>query len=196
MTDLTDVRRLRERVRADRRTVTAPLVVLGVLILGHFALSALVAAVTGPAGNHLTRLVYWPVAGAIGLAALWIHARRVAIRDGVGEGPRSYRPVTLGYLISLPVIALLVVPVLFIGVFASLVWPAAILLAIGIRQHSTTLKSVAKGLALAGIIEGLLAALSGAVGDTAGWVVIGLEAVAGLVLVIGALVQARRARAA
>jgi fucose permease len=81
-------------------------------------------------------------------------------------------------------------------VFASLVWPAAILLAIGIRQHSTTLKSVAKGLALAGIIEGLLAALSGAVGDTAGWVVIGLEAVAGLVLVIGALVQARRARAA
>jgi hypothetical protein len=55
---------------------------------------------------------------------------------------------------------------------------------------------VAKGLALAGIIEGLLAALSGAVGDTAGWVVIGLEAVAGLVLVIGALVQARRARAA
>jgi hypothetical protein len=195
MTDLTDVRRLREQVRADRRTVRAPLVVVGVLILGHVALS-LVAAATGPAGNHLTRLVYWPVAGAIGLAVLWIHAHRVAVRDGVGEGPRSYRPVTLGYLISLPVIALLLVPVLFLGVFASLVWPAAILLAIGIRQHSDELKTVAKGLALAGIIEGVLAALSTVVGDAAGWAIIALEAVAGLVLVAGALVKARRARAA
>jgi fucose permease len=196
MTDLTDVQLLREQVRADRRTVTAPLVVFGILILGHVVVSTLVAAATGPAGNHLTRLVYWPLAGAVGLAALWIHAHRVAVRDGVGEGPRSYKPVTLGYVVSLPVIALLFIPVLFIGVFASLAWPAAVLLAIGIRQHSTTLKSVAKWLAAAGVLEALLAALSSVAADAAGWVIIGLEAAAGLALVTGALLKARRAATA
>jgi hypothetical protein len=91
------------------------------------------------------------------------------------------------------VIALLFVPVLFIGVFASLAWPAAILLAIGIRQHSPELKSLAKWLAVAGVIEALLLGLSSTLGDGAGWAVIALEAVVGLAMVIGASMRARRA---
>lgn len=189
---MTDLDLLREHVRADRRTVTAPLVAFGLLIIGHVILSTLVAAATGPAGNHLTRLVYWPIAGALGLAALWAHAHRIAVRDGVGEGPRSYKPVTLGYLISLPVIALLFIPLLLLGVWASLMWPAAILFAIGLRQRNQALKGVAKWLAAAGVVEGLLAALSLTLGDGAGWAVIVLQAVAGAALVIGALAKARR----
>jgi hypothetical protein len=192
MAAMEDLQQLRERVRVDRRTVSAPLLVFGVLVLGHSALEWLVAQVSnGPSPRHLTALVYWPLAGAVGLLALWMHARRVAAREGVGEGPRSYRPVALGYLVSLPVIAILLIPALFVGVFAPLVWPAAIFLAIGVRQHNQTLKSVAKALCALGVAQGLLlfvtATLAGA------WVMLGVEVVAGLGLVAGAIAAARRA---
>lgn len=181
-----DVRRLREQVRADRRTVTAPLVVFGTLILCHTGLSALAAAVAGSGARHVTVLLYWPLAGAIGLFALWNHAHRLSVREGVGEGPRSYRPITLGYVVSLPVIAVLFIPVLFVGVFASLAWPAAILAAVAVRQRSGALKAVAGGLAGAGLIQGVLAAMQSGSGSGGAWAALGLEAAAGLALLIGA----------
>jgi len=187
-----DVRRLRERVRADRQTVAAPLVVFGALIVGH---TALVAALTGPAARHLALLLYWPLAGAIGLLALCSHAHRLAVREGVGEGPRSYRPVTLGYVVSLPLIAVLFIPALFVGVWASLVWPAAILAAVAVRQHSRALKAVAAGLCAAGVVGGLLAFVQTGRGPGSAWAGLGLEAAVGLGLMIGALLTARRAPA-
>ncbi|MFB9234231.1 hypothetical protein ACFFWC_01565 [Plantactinospora siamensis] len=187
-----EVRRMRERVRADRRTVTAPLVVFGALIVVHAALSVLVGLLTGAAARHSALLAYWPLAGAAGLAALWAHARRLAAREGVGGGPRSYRPVTLGYVVSLPLLALLFVPALLLGVFAPLVWPAAVLAAVAVRQRSARLRSVAKWLAVAGAAQGLLALVEAALGVGAAWAVLGLDAGLGLGLMFGALRTTRR----
>src|SRR3569833_3040251 len=112
MAAIEDLQRLRERVRVDRRTVSAPLLVFGVLVLGHTAIELLVGlASSGPSPRHLTALVYWPLAGVVGPLALWLHAHRIAVREGVGEGPRSYRPVALGSLVSLPIIAIELNPV-------------------------------------------------------------------------------------
>ncbi|MFG1922691.1 hypothetical protein [Cryptosporangium sp. NPDC048952] len=174
---------LRARVRSDRRTVTAPPLVFGVLILGHLAAAALGGALGGPGGGHLAVLLYWPLAGALGLLALRLHARRIAARDGVGEGPRSYGPITIGYVVSVPVLAILFVPVLFVGVFAPLVWPAAVLYAIARRQHSTELRRIAKVLAFVGCLGGL-AALTGNP-----WLFGGMEVVAGLALIAWALTR-------
>lgn len=180
-----EMSRLRQRVRSDRRTVTAPLVTFGALIVGHLALVMLVAAVSGAPSQHLTGLLYWPVAGAVGLVALWLHARRVAARDGVGEGPRSYGPVTLGYVVSVPVLAVLFVPVLFAGIYAPLVWPAAVLAAAGVRQRSRVLRRIAEGLAFLGGLQ----AIANLIGQP--WIAIGIEGVAGLALVGFALVRLR-----
>jgi hypothetical protein len=188
-----DVQRLRERVRADRRTVAAPVLVFGLLIVIHLATGAAAAAAAGQAATHLTFLVYWPVAGAVGLLVLWNHAHRLAIREGVGEGPRSYRPITLGYVVSLPLIALLFIPALFIGVWASLAWPAVILAAVAVRQRSRVLMGVAQGLGVAAVVQGVLALLAQ---SGAAWAALGLEAAVGLGLVAGALVTARRTRVA
>jgi hypothetical protein len=187
-----DVGRLRERVRADRQTVSAPLVVFGALVLGHAVLAGTVG-LAGAIASHLVGLLYWPVAGAAGLVTLWSHARRIAVRDGVGEGPRSYRPVTVGYVVSLPLIAIFFLPALFVGVFAPLVWPAAVLFAVGVRQHSRALKRVATGLAAAGAVQVLVIAVLSGYGAVAGWTVVGLELAAGLAMVLGA---PRRAPAA
>jgi len=194
-----DVDRLRERVRADRHTVSAPLVVFGVLVLGHAALAGTVG-LAGAVASHLVSLLYWPLAGVAGLLALWNHAHRLAVRDGVGEGPRSYRPVTLGYVVSLPLIALLFLPALFVGVFAPLVWPAAMLYAVAWRQRSKTLRRVATGLLAAGAVQVLLTMLlvrGGGTDSAAGaWTVVGLEVAAGLAMVLGASIAVRRARTA
>lgn len=172
---------LRERVRNDRGTVSAPLLVFGALVLGHLTISA----VPGASPRHLAALMYWPLAGALGLLLLWLHARRVATRDGVGDGPRSYGPVTLGYVVSVPVLAVLFVPVLFVGVFAPLVWPAAVLTAAGVRQRHRGLRRVAEALAFAGALQ----ALAAAIGQP--WLWFALDAAAGLALVVGAAVKHR-----
>jgi hypothetical protein len=190
-----DVHRLRERVRADRHTVTAPLVVFGVLVLGHAVLAGL-AGLGGPVASHLIGLLYWPLAGAAGLFALWNHAHRLAVRDGVGEGPRSYRPVTIGYVVSLPVLAVLFIPAFFVGVFAPLVWPAAVLTAIGMRQHSKALRRVATLLAAAGAVQLLVLLARTGSGAVYGWAALGLELVVGLAMILGARVLARRVPAA
>jgi hypothetical protein len=189
-----DVQRLRERVRADRRTITAPVLVFGFLIVLHVAARAAVASAAGQAATHLTLLVYWPLAGAAGLLVLWNHAHRLAMREGVGDGPRSYRPITLGYVVSLPLIALLFIPALFIGVWASLVWPAVILAAVAVRQRSRVLKGVAQGLGVAGAVQGVLALLEAGTWPGATWAAAGLETAVGLGLTAGALVAAWRAR--
>ncbi|MFI5960381.1 hypothetical protein [Cryptosporangium sp. NPDC051539] len=187
-----DLEELRERVRSDRRTVTAPLMVFGVLVLVHFGLVLLAGAAGAPV-RHSLALVYWPVAGAVGLFVLWRHAHRVAERTGVGEGPRSYRPIAIGYLVSLPLLALLFIPAFFAGIWAPLVWPAAILAAVGVRQRNTTLKKVAKWLAFLGAVQLLLVLVAAAVGDAAVWAAIGLGPLAGLALVGAAVVRTRRA---
>ncbi|TQS40411.1 hypothetical protein [Cryptosporangium phraense] len=180
---------LRAQVRSDRRTVVAPLVVFGVLVLANSAVMLL----GGAAARHVSALLYWPVAGAIGLGVLWAYARRVASRDGVGEGPRSYRPVTLGYLVSLPVLALLFLPAFFVGVFGPLAWPGAILAAIGFRQRSTTLKRVAKWLAFGGAVQLLLVMISTAAGEAVAVAALGLGPLAGLTMLAAAFVLVRRA---
>ncbi|WP_035855488.1 hypothetical protein [Cryptosporangium arvum] len=175
---------LRDRVRSDRRAVTAPLLTFGALVVAHVLLAAAVSAATESAmATHLTALVYWPLAGALGLFALWQHARHVAARDGVGEGPRSYRPITIGYVVSVPLLAILFVPVLFVGVFAPLVWPAAVLYAVALKQHTRELRTVAKVLAFVGCLGGL-AALSGNP-----WLFSGVELVGGLALLAWGLAR-------
>ena len=185
--DLQELDRLRQQVRADRRTVTAPLVVFGLLGVLH---AAVWLAAPTQAARHLGLLLFWPLAGAAGLLALWLHARRIAERQGVGEGARSYRPIALGYLISLPVLALLFVPALIAGVFAPLVWPAAVLWAAAIRQHSAELRTAAKLLAAAGLGQGLLVMVAAT--DRASMVLSSLALGIDLLAALGLLIAAWR----
>lgn len=191
--DLRDLGRLREKVRTDRRTVTAPLVVFGLLGVLHAA--AWIAAVT-PASRHVGLYFFWPLASAAGLFALWLHARRIAERQGVGEGPRSYRPIALGYLVSLPLLAALFVPAFFVGVFAPLVWPAVVLWAAAIRQHSAELGRAAKLMATAGFVQGLLVivAWGAGAGIVLGWLSVGVDLLAAVGMLIAARLTTGRAR--
>jgi hypothetical protein len=186
-----DVHRLRAQVRADRQTVTAPMVIFGALILLH---AVVTVASTATALRHLVLLVYWPLAGAVGLLLLWRHAHRLAAREGVGEGRRSYKPIALGYLVSLPVIAVLFIPVLLLGVFAPLLWPAVIFTAIRVRQRSPELRTVATILYAGGLTQGLLTLVLSQVDLVAGWSVLGVEAALGCGLLVAAFLLARRAR--
>ncbi|MDR7277351.1 hypothetical protein [Catenuloplanes atrovinosus] len=188
-TMLADVQQLRERVRADRRTVTAPLLVFGLLILAH-AVAVSLATATAGGPRHSVNFLYWPLAGAVGLGVLWWQARRIATRDGVGEGRRSYRPVTLGYVVSVPLLALMFLPVFFFGVFAPLVWPAGVLYAIARRQHSQALRRASIALAVAAVPQVLL--VMAALGPA--W--LGVDVAAGLALIVVALVLRARAAAA
>jgi hypothetical protein len=191
--DLRDLDQLREKVRADRRTVTAPLVVFGLLGVLHAAVW--VAAVT-PASRHLGLLLFWPLASAAGLFALWLHARRIAERQGVGEGLRSYRPIAIGYLVSLPLLAVLFVPAFIVGVFAPLVWPAAVLWAAAIRQRSAELRRAAKLLCAAGIVQGLLVTFASGTGAgmVLSWLSVGVDLLAAVGMLIAAKLTAGRAR--
>lgn len=191
--DLRDLDRLRETVRTNRRTVTAPLVVFGLLGVLHAA--AWIAAVT-PAARHAGLSFFWPLGSAAGLFALWLHARRIAERQGVGEGPRSYRPIAIGYLVSLPLLAVLFVPALFVGVFAPLVWPAVVLWAAAIRQHSAELRRAAKLLAAAGLVQGLLVMVAWGTGAgiALGWLSVGVDLLAAVGMLIAARLTAGRDR--
>ena len=68
---LPDFDRLRARVRADQRATSGPLLAFGALIVGYAALGGLYAGQLHAAGRHLGLLVYWPLATAAGLVALW-----------------------------------------------------------------------------------------------------------------------------
>lgn len=189
-----EVRALRHRVRSDRRTVSLPLLVFGILTLINGALLTITATIPESAGAKLTLLLYWPVAGAIGLVVLRNHARRLAARVGVGGGLRSYEAVTIGFVVSLPALALLFVPVFFVGGYwATLLWPAAILTAIALRQRNNVVYGVAVALALTGLVQGLLAATPR--GSAEGWTALGLQVTAGLALILGGRVADRRAQA-
>ena len=185
---LSDLDDLRARVRADRRTVSAPLLVFGALVLIHAVALLLLATATSSAGaRHSVLFVYWPLAGAVGVLALSRHARRVAERDGVGGGPRSYRKLTVGYFVSLPLIVVLILPVFVFGILGSLLWPAMMLAAVAARQHNRTLRWAAGAVALAGGLEFFLDL--GAVN----WAPLALEVLTGAGLLIGSAVAARRA---
>jgi hypothetical protein len=187
-----DLGQLRERVRADRRTVIAPLLIFGGLVLLH---AGVWIAVPGPAAKHALLFAYWPVAGVVALVGLWLHANRVAERDGVGGGRRSYRPITVGYLVSLPLLAVLFLPAFFLGVFGPLLWPAAILWAVAVKQHNHTLRTVAKALALAGGVQLILVLVSStAGGEVAAAASYTIDPLAAAGLLAGALATARRAR--
>jgi hypothetical protein len=188
--ELHELDRLRERVRADRRTVAAPLVVFGLLGLLHA--TVWIAAVT-PVARHLGLYLFWPLATAVGLFALWLHGRRVAERRGVGEGLRSYRPMAIGYLVSLPLLAVLFVPAFIVGVFAPLVWPAAVIWAAATRQHSAELRRAAKLVAAAGAVQGLLVitAWNNDTGSLFSLLSLGLD----VLVAVGMLIAARFTRA-
>ena len=190
--DLSDLDRLREKVRTDRRTVTAPLVVFGVLGVLH---PAVWVATATPVSRHLGLLVFWPLASAAGLFALWLHARRIAERQGVGEGLRSYRPIAIGYLISLPLLAVLFVPAFIVGVFAPLVWPAAVLWAAAIRQRSAELRRAAKLVGAAGLVQGLLVTVAWGTGAglVLNWLSVGVDLLAAVGMLIAARLIAGRA---
>jgi hypothetical protein len=185
-----DLDQLRARVRADRRTVSAPLLVFGALILVHALALVLLGATDSAGARHTVLFVFWPVAGAIAVLALSRQARRIAERDGVGGGPRSYRQLTVGYFVSLPLIVLLILPVIVFGMIASLLWPAMMLAAVAKRQHNRTLRWAAVAVALAGGVEFVLDL--GAVN----WVPLIVEVLAGAGLLIGSAVATRRAPAA
>src|SRR5262245_23515141 len=132
--DLTqDLERLRAQVRADRRATSAPLLVFGGLVVGYAVAGPLLGGMGGGV-RHPGLLVFWPVLSVIALLGLWMGSRRRAVRDGVGEGRPSYRTVTAGYVVAQVVIVVMFIPVLFVGVFLPLVWPAAVLTAIGTWQ--------------------------------------------------------------
>src|SRR4051812_13451668 len=118
---LVDLDDLRARVRADRRTVAAPLLAFGLLTIGNVAATTLAALAGSAALTHSTALFYWPVATAVALLALWWYSRRLTVHKGVGPGDRPIRTIATGYLVALPVLVVLFVPLLFIGVFAPLV---------------------------------------------------------------------------
>jgi hypothetical protein len=191
--ELLDLDRLREQVRTDRRTVTAPLAVFGLLGVVHAVVW--IATVT-PASRHLGLFLFWPLACAAGLFALWMQARRIAERQGVGEGQRSYRPIAIGYLISLPLLAILFVPAFFVGVFAPLVWPAAVLWAAAIRQRSAELRRAAKLVGAAGLVQGLLVAVAWGTdaGVALGWLSVGVDLLAALGMLIAARFTIGRTR--
>jgi hypothetical protein len=190
MEDLADLDQLRARVRADRRTEIAPLLILGGLIVLHAAVW-----IAPPVPRHLALFVYWPLAGGLALVGLWAYANRIARRDGVGGGPRSYQQIALGYLVSLPLLAILFLPAFLLGVFGPLVWPAMILWAVASRQHNDTLRKVAKVLALAGAVQLVLALITSTPGGMAAAVAsYAIDLLAGVALLAGAAVTSRRAR--
>jgi hypothetical protein len=183
----TDLDQLRARVRADRRTVSAPLLVFGALVLVHALVLVLLGVATNSAGaRHSVLFVFWPLAGAVAVLALGRQARRIAERDGVGGGPRSYRRLTVGYFVSLPLIVLLIVPVFIFGILGSLLWPAMMLAAVAARQRNRTLRWAAGAVALAGGVEFFLDL--GAVN----WVPLIVEVLAGVGLLVGSAAAARR----
>ncbi|HEX7804703.1 MAG TPA: hypothetical protein VF413_00935 [Cellulomonas sp.] len=192
---LPDLDRLRARVRADQRATSVPMLVFGALIVAYAAIGGVYAGQLHAEGRHLTLLVYWPLATMVGLVALWWSARRRAGQGGVGEGQRTYRSATRAYLVALAVILVLFLPVLFIGVFIPLIWPAAVLVVIAAWQRNRLLGTWGAAIGLVGGAEGLLVMANQDLGSVWGWLQPVVYVALGLALVVGGLVIRRRERA-
>jgi hypothetical protein len=192
---LPDLDRLRDRVRADQRATSAPMIVFGALIIAYALIGGLYAGQLPAGGRHLTVLVYWPPATAVGLVALWQSARRRAAKDGVGEGRRTYRSATGRYLIFLVLIVVLFLPVLFIGVFTPMIWPAAVLAVLASWQRNRLLGAWAAVIGVIGGAESVLViAEQGNLNSAWWWLQPVVYTALGLALVAGGLVIGRRER--
>jgi hypothetical protein len=192
---LPDLDRLRARVRADQRATSAPMLVFGALIVGYAAIGGLYAGQLHAGSRHLTLLAYWPLATAVGLVALWWSARRRAGQDGVGEGRHTYRSATRAYLIALVLIVVLFLPVLFIGVFTPMIWPAAVLAAVAAWQRNRLLGTWAAAIGVAGAAESVLVIASQGLSPAWWWLQPAVYTALGMALVAGGLVIGRRERA-
>jgi len=191
---LPDLDRLRARVRADQRATSAPLLAFGALVLAYAAVVGLFAGRLDAAGRHVTALLYWPLATTAGLIALWWWERRRAAVAGVGEGRRPYRRATRAYLVALVLIVVLFVPVLFIGVFTPLVWPAAVFAAIAAWRRDRLLGRWAAVIGVIGGADSVIVIAAQGFSADRWWVQPLVDAVLGLVLVAGGLVTGRRER--
>jgi hypothetical protein len=192
---LPDLDRLRARVRADQRATSAPMLAFGALIVGYAAIGGLYAGQLHAGGRHLTLLIYWPLATAVGLVALWWSARRRAGQDGVGEGRRTYRGATRAYLVALLLIVVLFLPVLFIGVFTPMIWPAAVLAAVAAWQRNRLLGIWAAAIGVAGGAEGVYVIANQGLGSGWWWLQPVVYTALGLALLAAGLVIGRRERA-
>jgi hypothetical protein len=188
-----DLERLRAQVRADRRATSAPLLVFGGLVIGY-AVAGPVLGGMGAGVRHLALLVFWPVLTALALLGLWLGSRRRAVRDGVGEGRPSYRTVTAGYLVTQVVIVVVLIPVLFVGVFLPLVWPAAVLTAIGAWQRNRMLALLGVATGAVGGLEGLFIVVYQGLPPAWAWLQSVVYALAGLALLTAGQVSRHRER--
>ncbi|HEY3502059.1 MAG TPA: hypothetical protein VGN37_04615 [Actinocatenispora sp.] len=189
---LPDLDRLRARVRADQRVTSAPMVAFGALILGYAVLGGLYAGQLPAGGRHLTLLVYWPLATVIGFVVLWRSERRRAEKEGVGAGRRTYGSATRRYLIALVLIVVLFIPVLFVGVFAPMIWPAGVLAAIASWRHDRPLGIWAAVIGVTGGAESVYVIANGGLSAGWWWLQPAVYTALGLALVIGGLVINRR----
>jgi hypothetical protein len=193
---LPDLDRLRARVRADQRATSAPMLAFGALIVGYAPIGGLFAGQLHAEGRHLTVLLYWPLATTVGLVALWWSARRRAGQDGVGEGRRTYRSAIRAYLIALVLIVVLCIPVLFIGVFTPMIWPAAVLAAIASWQRNRLLGTWAAATGVVGGAESVYVIVNQGLSSGWWWLQPVVYAALGSAMVAGGLVIGRRERAA
>lgn len=192
---LPDLDRLRARVRADQRATSAPMLAFGILIVAYVAIGGLGASRLDAGGHHLTVLLYWPLATMAGLVTLWWSERRRAGHDGVGEGRRTYRSATRAYLVALVLSIVLFLPVLFIGVFTPIIWPAAVLASVAIWQRNRLLGAWAAGIGVVGGVTSVYVLTNQGLGSAWWWLQPAVYIALGLALVIGGLVIARRERA-
>jgi hypothetical protein len=197
---LPDLDRLRARVRADRRATSTPMLAFGALILTYAAIVGVGAGHLQAAGRHSTLLLYWPLATAVGLVALWWSERRRAGQDGVGEGQHTYRSATRAYLAGLTLSAVLFIPalfiVLFIGVFTPMVWPAAVFAALAAWQRNRLLGAWAAAIGVLGGAESVYVIADNGLNPTLWWLQPVVHTALGLALVTAGLVISRRERAA
>jgi hypothetical protein len=189
-----DLDRLRARVRGDQRSTSAPMLAFGALIVAYAVIDGLIAGALHAAGRHSLLLVYWPLATAAGLVGLWWSARRRARRHGVGEGRHTYRRATRNYLIALVLIVVLFLPVLFVGVFTPMVWPAAVLAALAGRQHNRLLGTWAAVVGVIGGAEAIYVIARQGLGPAWWWLQLAVYTALGLALIAGGLLIARRER--
>ena len=192
---LPDLDRLRSRVRAAQRATSAPMLTFGALIAGYAALGGVYGGHLQPDGRHLLLLAYWPLATFAGLVALWRSERRRAGQEGVGEGRHSYRAATRTYLVALVLIVVLFIPVLFVGVFAPMIWPAAVLAVLASRQHNRLLGTWAAVIGVVGGTESVIVIAGRGFGPGWWWLQPVVYAALGLALAGGGLVIRRRERA-
>jgi hypothetical protein len=188
-----DLERLRAQVRADRRATSAPLFVFGWLVIGYAVAGPLLGGL-GAGVRHLALLVFWPVLTVLALLGLWVGSRRRAVREGVGEGRPSYRTMTAGYLVAQVVIVILLIPVLFVGVSLPLVWPAAVLTAIGAWQRNRMLALLGVATGVVGGLESLFVVVHQGLPPAWAWLQSVVYVLAGLALLAAGLVTRRRER--